>query len=109
MHPRGAPGQPADDALRDMLIYVRGSFLIRRQSGLPGFVLPLVISNSANNEEGNAIRVEPNQNRAQLEMSPIGNEPCVVELCDKFGAHAAKLDHLELLWFDWLWLATTRY
>ena len=41
-----------------------GSFLIRRQRGHPGLVLPLVISNSANHEEG-----------VQLESSPIRNEP----------------------------------
>ena len=41
-----------------------GSLLIRRQHGHLGVVLPLVISNSANHEEG-----------TQLELSPIRNEP----------------------------------
>ena len=41
-----------------------GSFLIRRQRGHPGFVLPLVIFKSANHEEG-----------IPLELSPIRNEP----------------------------------
>ena len=41
-----------------------GSFLIRRQRGHPGVVLPLVISNSANHWEGE-----------QLELSPFRNEP----------------------------------
>ena len=40
------------------------SFLIRRQRGHPGVVLPLVISNPANHEEG-----------IQSELSPIRNEP----------------------------------
>ena len=37
-----------------------GSFLIRRQRGHPGVVLPLGISNSANHFGRNAIRIEPN-------------------------------------------------
>ena len=53
-----------------------GSFLIRCQRGHPGVVLPLVVSNSASGK--NAIRSEPNQKRARWEMSPIGNEPCVL-------------------------------
>ena len=42
----------------------QGSFLIRRQRGHPGVVLQLVISNSANPQEG-----------THLELGPIRNEP----------------------------------
>ena len=45
-------------------VCVQGSFLIRRQRGHPGVDLPIVISNSANHEEG-----------MQLELGPIRNEP----------------------------------
>ena len=46
------------------ILCAHGSFLIRRQRGHPGVVLPLVISNSANLREG-----------VQLELGPIRNEP----------------------------------
>ena len=46
-----------------------GSFLIRRRRGHPGVVLPLVISNSANHQEGMRLEL------SRLETSPIRNEP----------------------------------
>ena len=51
-------------SLQDAERATHGSFLIRRQRGHPGVVLPLVHSSSANHEEG-----------MQLEASPIRNQP----------------------------------
>ena len=45
-------------------ISTHGSCLIRRQRGHPGVVLPLVISNSAEQAKG-----------MQLELGPIRNQP----------------------------------
>ena len=42
---------------------VHGSFLIRRQRGHPDVALPLVISNSANRQEGMQLELSPNRNQ----------------------------------------------
>ena len=48
-----------------------GSFLIRRQRGHPGVVLPLVISNSAHHYEGGRVESSPIRNKTQLETSHV--------------------------------------
>ena len=75
-------GQEDEGGGEEHTIGAHGSFLIRRQRGHPGVVLPLVISDLANHQEGmqlelDPIRNEPNWKRAQLETNPIGNDPCV--------------------------------
>ena len=57
--------------VRKTMAFIHGSLLILRQRGHPVVVLPLVISNSANQ----IIKKESDKNRAQFETSPIGNEP----------------------------------
>ena len=54
-----------------------GSFLIRRQRGHPGAVLPLVISNR---QEGMQLESSPIRSEPKQKLNQIGNEPCVCRI-----------------------------